>query len=449
MSEVELGYKENADAVIRDLLLEFECQPILFVGSGLSRRYFGAPDWLELLRQIATKLPDGSDKFQYLRQKYSNDPIDIGTALSELIFEWAWSTAKDIFPTEMFLQGLNKDIFLKYLVGKHFEEITPGPDRIQDVYKKEIDSLVAIRPHAIITTNYDLFLEGLLDGYETVTGQTIIKYNTNSFGEIYHIHGDITETKTLVLTKSDYEEWAKKKKYVSAKLLTYFAEHPVFIFGYGMNDPNVKAILRDIGELVASEDGYIKNVVQVFWHSKLPESPADQAVVSLDGSEFRVRAVHTTDFRWIFDALKSRSALTSVNPKLVRALAARAMKLVRHDIPAGTVKVDYDVLERVAANEDELPKLLGISIVSNANESHPFIMSQVAKRLKVSNWQQVNKIVHRIIAEKNVDIRSSDNKYHCRIKTGKKDTSYARKWSQLAVDLFLKVKVGEAYELDM
>ncbi|MBB4169752.1 hypothetical protein [Rhizobium sp. BK538] len=49
--------------------------------------------------------------------------------------------------------------------------------------------------------------------------------------------------------------------------------------------------------------------------------------------EFRIRAIHTNEFDCIFKALKSQSALTSINPKLVRALAARTMKLIRHDIP--------------------------------------------------------------------------------------------------------------------
>jgi hypothetical protein len=216
-----------------------------------------------------------------------------------------------------------------------------------------------------------------------------------------------------------------------------------------MNDPNVKSILRDIGELVASEEGFIRNIVQILWHQKMPDTPSEQVVFSVDDSEYRIPVVHTTDLKWVFDALKSRAALTSVNPKLVRALAARTMKLIRHDIPAGTVQVDYDVLERVATTDDELPKLLGISVVSNANESHPFILSQVAKRLKVSSWHKVNQLIHRIKAEKGVDIRSSDNRYHCKIKTGKKDTTYARKWSQLAIDLFGKVKAGEPYELSL
>jgi hypothetical protein len=431
------SYIERADTAIREALLRFECQPILFVGSGLSMRYFGAPTWHELLRTMFLKLPDGEAQYQYNRQKHENDPVKIGTALADLIFEWAWSDGKDHFPDELFENSSSKDSFLKYAICTYLSNLLENPSEITSTTVSELESLSQIKPHAIITTNYDLFLENIFEGYEPITGQTIIRYNTNSFGEIFHIHGDVSEPNSIVLTEKDYAEWSSKKKYISAKLLTYFAEHPVFIIGYGLGDHNVKAILRDIGELVADPGGLINNVYQIIWHKDpLEGTPADQAVFEADGQEYRIHAIHTDQLLWVFRALKSQSALTSINPKLVRALAARTMKLVRHDIPSGNVVVDYDVLERVADDLDELPKLLGITTIDNPNQSHPFTLSQVAKRLGLPNWQAVNKIIASIKEESGIDLRDSDNRYHCKIKTGTKESSMTRKWSHEAVTLF-------------
>ena len=375
----EMSYRVIAHAAIRDLILKFECQPILFIGSGISKRYFGAPNWHELLKTIFELMPNGAASYDYHRQKFDNDAIEIGAALSNLIFEWAWKDGRANFPDELFSDRGAKDSFLKYLVCEYLTGITPAVGAIANPdLRKELEAFAEIKPHAIITTNYDLFLENVFDGYEPITGQQILRYNTNSFGEIFHIHGDVSDCSSIVLTRSDYDDWSCKKKCVSAKLLTYFAEHPIFIFGYGLGDPNVKSLLRDIGEIVASEDGLIDNVCQIVWRNgELERRPPDQAAFVVDGREYRVRAVHTNDMKWVFQALKSQSALTSINPKLVRALAARTLKLIRHDIPSGSVSVDYDLLERVAADSDVLPKLLGITIVDNPNQSHPFTLTQL------------------------------------------------------------------------
>lgn len=448
MTAPERTYGEKADIAVRDLVLEFECQPILFIGNGLSQRYFGAPTWRDLLKTIFERLPDGASLFEYHRQKHSDDLIKIGTQLAELVFEWAWKEGRNAFPAEMFSTPIHKDAFLKYLACQHLNGITVSPDSVVDELKKELVALAGIKPHAIITTNYDLFLEGVFEGYETITGQTILRYNANSFGEIFHIHGDISKPESIVLTQRDYDDWSEKKKYVSAKLLTYFAEHPVFIMGYGLGDPNVKSILRDIGEIVATEDGLIPNVYQIIWHAdNVGKTPPEQAVFAVDGKEYRTMAIHTTELEWIFDALRSQSALTSINPKLVRALAARTMRLIRHDIPRGSVAVDYDILERVADDSAELPKLLGITTVENPNQSHPYTLTQVAHRIGFKNWQDANKILNRIKEDKGVDLRSTDNRYHCKIRTGVKETSAARKWSHEAVDLLKRVASGDTYEL--
>lgn len=449
--EHEKSYKVKTDSEIRDTLLEFECQPILFVGSGLSRRYFSGPNWTELLRDIFLKIDGDLNKFNYLSQKHNDSVIEIGNVLVDLAFEWAWGAGRNQFPTELFVAGVSKDSFLKSLIAEHFRGITPTLSSIQDGdLIAEIEALSEIKPHAIITTNYDLFLEQIFQGYAPITGQTILKYNTNSFGEIFHIHGDISDFKSIVVTKNDYDEWEKKKKYISAKLLTYFAEHPVFIIGYNIGDPNVRSILRDIGELVADDSGLIRNVYQIVWHNgAVGRTESDQVVISDGETEFRIKAIHADEFLWIYKALRSQSALTSINPKLVRALAARTMKLVRHDIPSGAVNVNYDVLERVADEKDFLPSLLGITIADNPNQSHPYTLSQLAKRLGFQSWHPVGKIVAEIKTAKGIDLRSSDNKYHCKIKTGSKDTSITRKWSHEAVDLIKKHQAGEDYVLDI
>lgn len=442
----EQNYKQATDALIRDLVQEYEVQPILFIGSGMARRYFNAPTWIELLETVYGCIKSTKQPFAYFLQKYDSDPIAIGSALSEIVFEWAWGEGKSFFPEELYAEEATKDVFLKHLACSIISDATPEEIDAAHTHIRELQALKEVRPHALITTNYDFYLELLFEGYEAISGQTILKYNANSFGEIFHIHGDVSSPESIVLTSDDFKAWDTKKKYVSAKLLTYFAEHPVFIFGYSVTDTNVRSIVRDMAEILETGDGYIPNIVHVVWDPETDgKGKPDVSAISVDGNEFRIRAIYTADFRWIFEALKAKAALSSVNPKLIRALAARTLKLVRTDIPTGSVEVNYEILEKVATEKDELPNLLGITLSNNPNHSHPFTITQVAKKIGVKGWWDVNKLINEIKDEKDIDLRSTDNAYHCQIKTGTKSTS--RKWSHAAVELFEAVKNGEPYTL--
>jgi hypothetical protein len=104
-------YRERMDSLIRDVLIDMECQPILFVGAGLSIRYFRAPSWHDLLEQ-ALALCKLDHDYSYFRQKYA-DPIAIGTAISDAVMEWAWGAGRKKFAKELFSGEYKGDIFLK------------------------------------------------------------------------------------------------------------------------------------------------------------------------------------------------------------------------------------------------------------------------------------------------------------------------------------------------
>ena len=114
-----------AAQVIESLMENFECQPVLFVGSGLTRRYLSAPDWEGTLRSIHACLPKGMPTFEYLTQKNERDLVAIGSDLTDLIFEWAWKEGKSEFPEELFVDE-HKSGFIKYLIASLLRSLTPA-----------------------------------------------------------------------------------------------------------------------------------------------------------------------------------------------------------------------------------------------------------------------------------------------------------------------------------
>lgn len=147
----------------------------------------------------------------------------------------------------------------------------------------------------------------------------------------------------------------------------------------------------------------------------------------------------------VFELLAVTHELKQVNPALLRAMAARLMKLARKDIPGGTIEVDYGTLEKYAHDDATLPKMLGLTLADSDNKTHPFTLSQVADELHLPGWQHVQPLIKQIMDVKGINLRASDNRYHERIKTGKSASSAVRKWSHEAVDLFKAVADGKDY----
>lgn len=212
----------------------------------------------------------------------------------------------------------------------------------------------------------------------------------------------------------------------------------------------MQTVLQDIGKIVADDTGLINNVIQVVYHSdEGAVASQSEFAIPVDGHQYRIRVLNVPSLLDVFTALTARHELKQVNPALVRALAARVMKLTRKDIPNGNIEVDYRTLESVANDDEALPAMLGITQADDINKSHPYLLSVVGEQLGFPGWNQANQLLDKIKQDSGVDIKASDNKYHCAVKVGKKDKSISRKYSPALVALLESVRDGKPYNLDL
>ncbi|MET3684448.1 hypothetical protein ABID56_002585 [Alkalibacillus flavidus] len=444
-------YKSEITIDIKECLNEMGTQPVLFVGSGLSKRYFNSPNWIELLQWLQNEcsyIPH--EVGYYLQGDYQLE--EIGTEFSQYYRKWAWD-GKERFPEELFHPYVEKSSYIKYKIKEYFESITPiSEEEINnDIHKAEIKHLKAIQPHAIITTNYDTFLETIFNEYQPIIGQRVLKPDTMSIGEIFKIHGCVNEYKELVFDRDDYELFLNKKKYLSAKLLTFFAEHPLLFVGYSGSDENIQRILSDIDEIISSEGELIPNIYFLEFNNQLMEDsvPKKEKVFVINGKEVRVKYIEAKEFGWVFEAFSINKAIENVHPKLLRALFARTFQLVRSDIPRKSVEVDFQLIERAVSEESGLPNLYGVSLLddpSQINMKYPFMLTQVGKELGYSNWHGADRLIKQIKSDQGINIKESDNKYHVTIKIGNSERS---KYSIDAIELLRSVQKGENYTLDI
>ena len=111
-----MNYSDYQTKIVDDVhqtLSQMGCQPILFIGSGLSRRYAGTHNWLELLSHLANICPHEQRGIGYYQQLYNNLSV-VGAKLAEQYREWAWGDGKEHYPAEFFTPAYSADIYIKH-----------------------------------------------------------------------------------------------------------------------------------------------------------------------------------------------------------------------------------------------------------------------------------------------------------------------------------------------
>ena len=96
---------------------------------------------------------------------------------------------------------------------------------------------------AIITTNYDLFLENEIfpDDYTVFVNQSdLFGADSYNIAEIYKIHGSATDANSIVITEQDYNKFNDSRKLIIAKMLTLFAESPLYFLVIRFTDENIR-----------------------------------------------------------------------------------------------------------------------------------------------------------------------------------------------------------------
>lgn len=448
-------YQEEVSADITSVLTEASCQPILFIGSGFSKRYAKGPNWEELLKVLAQRCPLIDKDFAYFKQAYGGDLKRIGSIFTDAYREWAWGGGKGEFPSECFSEAYGSDVFIKHTIANVLSGLGPVGDGSygSPELDAEILALKKISPHAIITTNYDTIIEPLFPDYERVVGQQILRKGYLSIGEIFKIHGCVTDPLSIIFNQADYQRFDCDHKYLSAKLLTYFVEHPLVFIGYKAEDPNIKSILFDVDRMVRASFQLVPNIYILEWDPTLSDGsyPARDKVLSVGQDvNIRVKNISASSFEWVFKAFGENGSLEKINTKLLRSLMARAVDLVRCDIPKKHVEIDFQMLEHAVNSGEDFARLFGVTAISDpsqVNLSYKYTISGVAEELGYSYWGKVLDLIKILKDQTGFDMKASDNQYHITMRTGKAEKSVTHKYSEAAVDLLRKVLNGDSYGL--
>ena len=188
----------------------------------------------------------------------------------------------------------------------------------------------------------------------------MLRTRYRNIGEILHIHGSVSDPESLVLTEDDYHEFNTSRRYLSSKMLTYFAEHPLLIVGYRPDDSNVQQVLTWADEVLSDDQSITEDIYFLQWDEDAgdrDEYPREYGIKLDDGGHLQVKSIVADDFDWVFEAFAEGDEL-AVDPRYLRSLLAQTYDVVSSMSSGGEV-VDVQRLEDVATDMGELRTVLG------------------------------------------------------------------------------------------
>lgn len=336
---------------VLDKIVDSKKLPVLFIGSGISKRYlFNYPTWDELLELSFKKY--NSDIFQLQKHKdalfrQNLSDFEINAKLASIIeneFNAAFFDRKiklnignaknpewvkrGISPYKMFLSSYFKKMHLRrgHLIEQELERFKQLKNKIS----------------AIITTNYDLFLETFIfpDDYTVFTNQTQL-FNSDSYNiaEIYKIHGSATDANSIIITEQDYRTFNDSRKLIIAKMLTLFAESPIVFLGYSFTDENIQGIISDfLGCLSPIQLQSIHNhfIFISYKKGELNLQQIQRTITTRQGNEIPITEIQTDNYLKVYESLNKITP--GISPVKIRATKRIVKNIVDNNLSSDNVE---------------------------------------------------------------------------------------------------------------
>lgn len=354
-------------ALVTETIQKTGHQPFLFVGSGFSKRYMDTEKWDELLKVFCKEYSGNDLQYNvYANQVEEKDYYGRQPAIATLL-ERDYNNAALIseeyaeFREKYKTKLKNNSSALKIAISEHLSCAQYEPTNEEIVLLRKLGKRSL---SGVITTNYDILLESIFPDYAVYVGQEELLFNNISgIGEIYKIHGSITNPDSLVLTSLDYAEFEENASYLIAKLLTIFLEYPVIFIGYSLSDRNIRNIFKTISKCLTQEKlDQLKDRL-IFVEYSENEQISEFSMQFNNGNNVRMNKISTADFANIYRVIGETKS--KYNPVILRHL--------RRDIyeMANSVQTSDKIVAVGFENLDDVSKvkqfILGVGVAKNGH----------------------------------------------------------------------------------
>ncbi|MCA2357766.1 SIR2 family protein [Mycobacterium intracellulare] len=312
-----------------------------------------SPTWDALLEMFATRL---GQPMSYYRGKADGDLPRVASLLADDLYE-PWFKSKEYAESRSkFAHAvMNRADPMKYEIAKYLKTLKPPKS---GAMKAELETFARVHAQAVLTTNWDDLIETTLPDYETFVGQNDVLFTTiQSVGEIYKIHGSVSDPQSLVLTQEDYRAYWERNPYLIAKMLTLFVEHPILFIGYSVSDPHIRRLLSNLVECLTPAQRDVLNDRLVFVDRRPAGHPPEftQGSLTVGNHSIAIRQYALGDYSELYGMLASLPRRFPA--KLMRQLKESVYKLAYDSTPQGRLRV-LDIAE--GDNLDDLEVVVGV-----------------------------------------------------------------------------------------
>lgn len=259
---------------------------IPFIGAGLSIP-FNIPDWGKLIRDCAINMGienvNGTSFIQML--DFSLNQYDYWEAV-RIIKKYLNRTEEDI-----------QEYIVNTIKSNILKEVNDGENNYSDLSKYGFD--------IFLTTNYDHILQRYLDtNYIPVNLKDVNSNMQKLIAEkgnkrIFHLHGHISDSSSIVISEEKYKELYNDNKYKT--LFSIFTGVKTFLFiGFSFNDIFIQKIIKDNNEFFNSKH-YIILANPTMENVKWLKQNYNIETISYDPS----KSSHSEEIRKILSAICS------------------------------------------------------------------------------------------------------------------------------------------------
>lgn len=371
---------------LKNVFDETKTLPFLFVGSGISKRYFDAPNWEDLLNHVASRTFENDLEYRAIIQKaksmfdiknnYNEYMCAIADLLEEnLITKWYTDSKYEDIRNKHLLEIEENTLPIKIEIAEYLKNIT-NPSMFNENKLQEIESLKKLKDKSlagVITTNYDSFLENIFN-FEVYRSQNELLFNqTYNTHEIYKIHGCLNKPQTIAITSQDYKEIDAKNHYLAAKLLTIFMEHPIIFLGYSMEDLDIRKILGSIVDFLPESKKKVleKRMIFIKWDDTALEPQKSTIQFQFEQNKTISMTTFTlADYSDLYNIIHQYKSTYS--PKILRSLKKDMYSMLLTTDPGTRLQVAIHENENGEV-PDDIEYYFGFGIMELAKRGYKII----------------------------------------------------------------------------